>query len=180
MGLLDALFGKVEHEEESTPDLPASVEVGETAGVVYAPCTGELIPMERIPDPVFASGAMGPAVGIKPAHNVLYAPVTGEITVLPNTLHAIGLHSDEGIDVLIHAGVDTVNLRGACFSGFVHNGQHVKAGEPLMTMDLGQIETAGYSDVVIVVVLNAADFASVIPTVQTEVVAGRELLTTAS
>ena len=160
MGLLELLFGTPESEPPVPERVPA-LEVRARANEICAPCTGELVPVEAVPDPVFACGAMGPGVGIKPSEGVLYAPVSGEISVTTHTLHAIGLHAESGADILIHVGVDTVNLKGAGFVGYVNQGQHVRAGEPLMTVDLARIAEAGYSDVVIMVVTNTETFAQV-------------------
>lgn len=152
--MMDLLFGKVEGPEP-TPDRPEPIAVEHVAGVVHAATAGQLIAMEDLPDPVFAAGVMGPCVGIRPSAGVVYAPVDGTVSLTTNTLHALGLRSDDGLDVLIHVGVDTVNMRGDGFYGFVGEGQHVAAGEPLMVMNLDKIADAGYSDVVISVVTNA-------------------------
>ena len=175
MGLLELLFGKVEREPQA-PARPARVSVEKAPLAVHAVCSGTLVPMEELPDPVFASGALGPAVGIEPTEGVIYAPVTGTVTVTTNTLHALGLRSDDGIDILIHAGVDTVNLRGDGFYGFVTDGQHVTAGEPLMTMDLDKIAAAGYSDVAITVVINADEFAGAEVVSSGQVAAGERVM----
>ena len=156
MGLMNLLFGPVE-EPEPTPDRPKSIRIEPVVGAVHATTNGQLIAMEELPDPVFAAGVMGPCVGVKPSEGVVYAPVGGIVTLTTNTLHALGLRSDDGLDVLIHVGVDTVNMRGDGFHGFVAEGQRIAAGEPLMVMNLDKIAAAGYSDVVISVVTNAED-----------------------
>ncbi len=176
MGLLDKLFGKVDARVEP-PARPEPVAVEPSPSGIYATCDGELMHMPDLPDPVFASGAMGVAVGIKPAHGVVHAPVSGTITLMTGTLHALGIRSDEGVDILIHVGVDTVNMKGDGFHGFVEQGQHVVAGESLMTMDLDRIAEAGYSDVVILVVINSDEYASVIPAPAGPVVAGAQVMT---
>jgi glucose-specific phosphotransferase system IIA component len=171
MGLLELLFGKVE-EPPRAPTRPSSVEVDKVEGGVYAACAGTLMRMEDLPDPVFASGAMGMAVGVKPSEGVVYAPVSGYVTIVTGTLHALGLTADDGIQVLIHVGVDTVNMKGDGFCCFVKKGQHVRAGEALMTMDLDKIAEAGYSDVTITVVTNSDDYASVVQAAPGGVAAG--------
>lgn len=171
MGLLELLFGKVE-EAPRMPTRPSAVAVDKVEGGVYATCPGTLMRMEDLPDPVFASGAMGVAVGVKPSEGVVYAPVSGYVTIVTGTLHALGLSADEGTQVLIHVGVDTVNMKGDGFCCFVEKGQHVWAGEALMTMDLDKIAKAGYSDVTITVVTNSDDYASVASAAPGEVAAG--------
>ena len=157
MGLLELLFGKVE-EPPRAPTRPSAVEVDKVEGGVYAACAGTLMRMEDLPDPVFASGAMGMAVGVKPSEGVVYAPVSGYVTIVTGTLHALG--------------VDTVNKKVGGFCCFVKKGQHVRAGEALMTMDLDKIAEAGYSDVTITVVTNSDDYASVVQAAPGGVAAG--------
>ena len=171
MGLLELLFGKVE-EAPRMLTRPSAVAVDKVEGGVYATCPGTLMRMEDLPDPVFASGAMGVAVGVKPSEGVVYAPVSGYVTIVTGTLHALGLSADDGTQVLIHVGVDTVNMKGDGFCCFVEKGQHVWAGEALMTMDLDKIAKAGYSDVTITVVTNSDDYASVTLAAPGEVAAG--------
>lgn len=175
MGLLNLLFGGAD-PAPLQPERPRPVSATPAPQGVCAPCGGMLLAMADIPDPVFASGAMGPALGIKPAEGVVYAPVTGTITVCTHTLHAVGLHSDEGVDILIHVGVDTVNMKSAGFCGFVREGEHVQAGEALMTMDLARITEAGYSDVVITVITNAEKFDNVVTRSPAQVAAGEQIM----
>lgn len=175
MSLLELLFGEGEGVPEA-PERPGSLALDIRPLSVYAPVTGTTMPMADIPDPVFASGAMGQTVGIKPDEGVVYAPVSGTVTLITHTLHAIGLESDEGLQILIHLGVDTVKLRGDGLHGFVQQGQHVKAGEPLAVMNLVRIAEAGYSDVVITAVSNSEDFASVTIAEQGCVSAGDRIL----
>ena len=178
MGLLDVLFGKVEGVSEE-PTRPPAAHVDETAGGLYASCSGTLMHMADVPDPVFASGAMGMAVGIKPSEGIVYAPASGVMTIITGTLHALGLRADDGMQILIHVGVDTVNMKGDGFHCFVEKGQHVRAGEALMTMDLDKIAEAGYSDVTITVVTNTDDYAAVTPVAPGEVSAGSLVMTVA-
>lgn len=169
------LFGEPD-EVEQKPEAPQPITVCEAPLTAYAPCTGDLIAMADLPDPVFAAGVMGQAVGISPREGVVYAPVSGTVTLLTHTLHAVGLESDDGLQILIHVGVDTVNLRGEGFHGFVQQGQRVRAGEPLLVMDLALIAEAGYSDVVITAVSNTDEFVSVVAPGPGIVAAGEQVL----
>lgn len=175
MGILDKLFGKAASRAQA-PAKPDAIAVEADPTGVYAPCDGELVHMADLPDPVFASGAMGVAVGVKPSRGTVYSPVSGTITVTTGTLHALGVRSDAGIDILIHVGVDTVNMKGEGFYGFVEQGQHVAAGEPLMVADLPKIAEAGYDDTVIVVVINTDEYASVTPATTGPVTAGEQVM----
>lgn len=177
MGLLDKLFGKV--ERKPVVDRPAPLDIQPASDVVCAAASGQLMAMADIPDPVFACGAMGPAVGIKPDNGIVYAPVTGTITLTTGTLHALGLRSDDGAEILLHMGVDTVNMKGDGFTGFVEKGQHVRAGEALLVMDLDKVAAAGYSDVVITVVTNADEFSSIASAAAGTIGAGERIMTVA-
>ena len=157
MGLLELLFGEGEGVPE-TPERPAALELHPQPLSIYAPVTGTTMPMADIPDPIFASGAMGHVVGIKPQDSTVYAPLTGTITVSSGTLHAVGLRSDDGMEVLIHLGVDTVSMLGEGFVGYMSQGERVSAGDALITMDLDRIAAAGHSDVVIMALTNSAEF----------------------
>lgn len=122
---------------------------------VACPVTGEVIPLSQIPDSTFASGMMGPGVGILPEDELIRAPFDGEVSALFDTRHAIGLTSDDGgVEVLIHIGIDTVELRGAYITAMIAPGERVRAGQPLLKVDLEKIREAGYDTTVAVLVSN--------------------------
>lgn len=104
---------------------------------VVAPTNGTLIDLSKVSDPVFAQKMMGDGFAIKPEgeHVIISAPVSGEIVSLPNSLHAVGIHTDNGIDVLVHVGIDTVNLKGKGFTAFAKQGDKVKHGDRLLEVD---------------------------------------------
>ena len=118
---------------------------------VQAPVDGYLIPMEEIPDPVFANGLVGTCVGIYPENDIISAPFNGIVTMIAKTKHAISLRSDSGVEILIHIGLDTVKLNGRCFDVKVKEGDKVNSGDELVKFDIPEIEKAGYSPLVIVV-----------------------------
>ncbi|MBF0844136.1 PTS glucose transporter subunit IIA, partial [Streptococcus danieliae] len=99
--------------------------------VVASPLEGLVLPLEEVSDPVFASGAMGRGFAVKPESDLAYAPVSGEVTIAFETGHAYGLRTDQGVELLIHIGIDTVSLEGAGFDARVKQGQQVEAGEVL-------------------------------------------------
>lgn len=177
MTLLELLFGEGEGVPEA-PERPAPLALDTRPLTVYAPVTGTTMPMASIPDPIFASGAMGHVVGIKPQDSTVYAPFSGTITVSAGTLHAVGLRSDDGMEVLIHLGVDTVNMLGEGFVGYVSQDEHVSAGDALITMDLDQIAAAGHSDVVIMALTNSVEFevSDTLALDGTQVTAGERLM----
>lgn len=129
-------------------------------GTVYAPVSGKIIPSEEIPDETFATGVLGRGVGIQPSESVIAAPFDGEISSITDTKHAVGISSPDGMEVLIHVGVDTVAMQGDGFSCLVQEGQKVKAGERLITFDRQKIAAAGHPDVVVVLVTNSDDYES--------------------
>lgn len=129
--------------------------------IICAPVSGKVICREDIPDETFASGIMGEGVGIKPEEEIIVAPFDGEITSVVDTGHAVGLTSSDGVEFLIHVGVDTVKMQGDGFQVFVTEGQKVKTGEKLLKFDRDKIRKAGYSDTTAVLVTNSDDYSSV-------------------
>lgn len=129
--------------------------------VLAADAAGAFVKMEDIPDEVFAQGILGQCCGIDPSEGKVYAPCDGEITQAPDTLHALGITTPGGVEVLIHVGVDTVEMKGNGFESKVKLGSKVIKGQLLLTMDLDKIKAAGHPAVVITVVTNTDDFASV-------------------
>ena len=150
MGFLDRLFGGRAKTAEKTR-FP-----GEKM-VVKAPMDGIVLPLEQLPDETFAAAILGPGCGIEPTGGTVYAPFDGKVTSIVSTLHAVGLESTEGIELLIHIGIDTIALRGNGFTPLVREGQAVKAGTPLLNVDLDAIRAAGLSTESAVIVTNADD-----------------------
>ena len=137
---------------------------------------GEVVPLAEIQDQAFSSGALGKGAGIRPTANEVYAPVDGEITCVFPTKHAIGIKSDNGVEVLIHIGVDTVQLEGRHFEVKVEQGQHVKRGEQIAAVDFAGIRQDGYDETVIVVITNTQEYLDVIPTSKTAAAADEEFI----
>lgn len=150
MGFFDRLFGGRAKTAEETR-FP-----GEKM-VVKAPMDGIVLPLEQLPDETFAAAILGPGCGIEPTGGTVYAPFDGKVTSIVSTLHAVGLESTEGIELLIHIGMDTIALRGSGFTPLVREGQAVKAGTPLLNVDLDAIRAAGLSTESAVIVTNADD-----------------------
>jgi len=150
-----------EAAKAAAPATPANVDAAYAAGTVVAPMTGECIDMTTVPDPVFASLAMGNGVAIEPSEGGIYAPVSGTITMVAGTGHAVGLLADDGTEILIHAGIDTVELNGEPFDIKVASGDTVKAGQLLIEADLDAIKAAGKPATTMVIVTNSDDYASI-------------------
>ena len=128
---------------------------------ISSPLNGTLIPLNEIDDPVFASGAMGRGIAVKNPDGKVYSPFDGEITVFFPTKHAIGLKSNDGIELLIHVGMDTVKLNGEGFTSKAEAGDKVKRGQLLLEFDSNVIKKAGYQTTTPVVVTNHADFGDI-------------------
>lgn len=126
--------------------------------ILYAPVKGNVIPREEIPDETFASGVLGDGVGIEPEEGEVAAPFDGEISSVADTRHAVGITGPGGMEVLIHVGVDTVNMKGDGFELLVAEGEKVKAGQKLISFDIGKIKEAGYSTVTAVLLTNSDDY----------------------
>lgn len=136
---------------------PENVIMTSKKGDVVQPVNGGVIPAKDIPDPVFAGESMGPSLGIQPDGNTVYAPFDGKVMMVFPTGHAVGLSNDQGMEVLIHVGVDTVNMNGDGFTTLVKQDEAVKKGQPLLRFDRKKIAEAGHPDTVIVVVTNGKD-----------------------
>ena len=131
--------------------------------------------MNQIPDEVFSAGVLGACCGIEPEEGRVYAPIDGKISQLADTLHAVGLEAG-GMEILIHVGVDTVDMNGDGFKSEVKPGQTVRKGNLLLTMDLAKIHEAGHPATVIMAVTNSDDFASVEEVASGVVQCGNEVL----
>ena len=119
-----------------------------------APISGELIAIEKVNDPVFAQKMMGDGFGIIPCDSMVYAPMSGTVTVCFPTNHAVGIESDDGKEYLIHIGINTVELQGKGFTPHVVQGQKIKQGDPLIAIDLEEIKKLGYDSTVLVIFPN--------------------------
>ena len=144
--------------------------------MLAADAKGAFVPMENIPDEVFAQGILGTCCGIDPSEGKVFAPAGGEITQAPDSGHALGIMAHGGVEILIHVGVDTVEMKGDGFSPKVKVGDKVKKGDLLLEMDLGKIAAAGHPAVVITVVTNTDDFKAVEVVASGDVEPGADLI----
>lgn len=153
MGFFDFLKGKDSGPEQAAVTFPA---------VLGAPAQGTFAAMEQIPDEVFSAGILGVCCGVEPDAGNVYAPIDAKVTQVADTRHAVGLEAG-GIELLIHVGIDTVDMNGDGFHAGVKEGQAVKKGQLLLTMELDKIRAAGHPATVILAVTNSDGFASVEP-----------------
>ena len=157
---------------EAGSDEAAAAIAQASADTVNAPIAGHVITLDDTGDPVFASRALGEGVGIEPTASTVVAPVSGVLQTVAETGHAFGIKTDDGIEVLVHVGIDTVKMNGEGFAVAVKANQHVHAGDLLVTVDFDKVKEAGYSTTTLMTVLNTVAFASVTPKTGIDVEAG--------
>ena len=144
---------------KSSGEVPCdNVVISSSAGEIGQPTKGKIIPYTEISDETFASGVLGQGVGIIPDEGVVYAPMDGEISSVADSKHAIGITGAEDMELLIHVGVDTVEMKGDGFTTFVSEGDQVKKGQKLMEFDIAKIKAAGKADTVVVLLTNSDDY----------------------
>lgn len=143
---------------------------------LVSPLEGTVKPLTDIKDEVFSSGAMGKGVAIEPSVGVLHAPADGKIALVFPTGHAVGINTQDGAEVLMHIGMDTVNLKGKGFKTLVQKGQDVQAGDPLVKFDIKAIKAAGYELTTPIVVTNSKKYKDITQVAQGDVKVGQEIL----
>ena len=132
-----------------------------SAGEIALPTPGKVIPYTEISDPTFASGALGEGIGVEPEEGVVYAPMDGEISSVADSKHAIGISGANDQELLIHVGIDTVEMKGDGFKPFVKEGDKVKKGQKILEFDIDKIKAAGHPDTVVVLLTNSDDYKDV-------------------
>lgn len=185
--ILTYFYGKnkmSEPVEEAITETDATVnEANESATdakvseAILAPVSGKVEPLTNVNDPVFSGEMMGKGIAIVPTDGTIYAPFSGTLTVFYDSKHAYGIRSDKGTELLIHIGIDTVNLKGKHFTTNKKQGDAVQKGEVLGTFDRKAIEQAGYDTTVMLVVTNTGDYKEVTPASAANVNFGEDILT---
>ena len=148
-------------EDEDTPETgdeqtPADASA-EATTTVLAPVTGTVVPLSEVPDPVFSGAVLGDGAAIEPANGTFVAPVDGTVFMVMNTGHAYGIRTADGVEMLLHIGIDTVKLKGQGFDVHVKQGDVVRVGDPLCDVDLDTVRAAGYSTITPLVVTKGGD-----------------------
>ncbi|ETA79741.1 PTS sugar transporter subunit IIA [Youngiibacter fragilis] len=156
MGFFDKLRGNNNKTKINKLD-PVKLE----KNTVYAPVAGELISLADFPDETFSEGILGQGCGIRPSEELVKAPFDGEVVALLKSYHALGLRSNNGIELLIHVGVDTVTMEGRGFTPFVKIGDKIAMGQDLLRFSMSEIHAAGFDASVAVVVTNSDAFKTI-------------------
>lgn len=153
-------------------------EQSSTAVEIYVPVTGTIVALKDVEDEAFSSEALGNGCAIDPSIGEVYAPCDGVVSVVPDTLHAVGVTADNGAEVLVHVGMNTVELKGKGYEMLVKEDDRVKKGQLLLKFDIAAIKEAGYPIVTPVVVSNSYEYSSfkVVPAVGSSVKQGELLL----
>ena len=167
--------GAAKVEEKAEEAAPAPKEIQQE--IIASPLIGNVVPLDQVPDQVFASGAMGKGIAIDPTDGVVVAPAKATVNLVFPTGHAIGLTTENGAELLIHIGMDTVSLAGKGFKTYVEAGEVVEAGQKLIEFDLATIREAKLPVITPVIVTNTADFDDVLTTKEARVNTGDYLLT---
>ncbi|WON76872.1 PTS beta-glucoside transporter subunit IIABC [Serratia sp. UGAL515B_01] len=171
------LFGIVPMAEQKTEKAQDAGPSVNRKQLVTSPITGDIIPLEQVKDDTFASGLLGKGVAIQPHLGRVVSPVDGSIASLFKTRHAIGIESNDGAELLIHVGIDTVKLDGLHFTAHIKEGDRVKQGDLLIEFDLEAIRAAGFDTTTPVIVSNSDDYIDVLTSGQSQVQEQAPLLT---
>lgn len=169
--------GADEQTEERKDQREKTAEPMVKAQEIVSPMKGKVLRLEEIQDAAFASGVLGKGAAVLPEEGRVFAPVTGTVTALFPTLHAIGIVSEEGVEVLIHIGLNTVQLEGRGFEAKVQQGDHVAKGQLMITFDREMMEAEGYCMETPVIITNSAAYLDVVEEKKDRAEAGERLLT---
>ena len=146
----------VEEKAEEKKEAEAVSEI-----LIASPLKGKAIALADVPDPTFAEGILGQGAAVEPSEGLVVAPGDGEVTTIFDTKHAVGLQLDNGVELLIHVGINTVEMNGDGFEAFVKEGDKVKKGDKLVKFDIEKIKAAGYATATPVIVTNTDDYGAV-------------------
>lgn len=127
-------------------------------GSLYSPINGKVIKLEEVEDEVFSSKMMGDGIAFRSNDGIIYSPCDGVISMIPTTLHAFGLRAKSGLEVLVHVGLDTVNLQGNGFTKLVNEGASVKQGTPILKVDLDYMKRQNVNLVTPLIIMNSSEF----------------------
>lgn len=169
---------EVEDTEVNSSTIPQAVSTNSNLEtLIHSPLDGQILPLTEVDDPIFSEGMMGQGIAIKPANNTVHAPLEGTVSMIAVSEHAIGITSPDGVELLIHVGLETVELKGEGFELLVNENDEVKLGQPLLHFNQKWLESSGYDTVIPIIVTNSAEFSEVITTDAVQVSQNDALLT---
>lgn len=137
-------------------------EDGKKQFPIYSPLKGKILELSKVSDQTFSTGCMGDGIAIIPSEGKLFSPVRGKVLSIFPTKHAICIQSDEGIEILIHVGIDTVMLQGNGFKILTNSGDTIDVGAPLLEFDLNLIKSSDYKTTTLVIITNSSEYSEVI------------------
>lgn len=173
------LFGSTEVSVEKGNDSKVVTPLKEIKQeIIASPLNGDILPLNQVPDEVFASGAMGKGIAINPSEGAVYAPTNGTVSLVFATKHAIGFQTENGAELLIHVGMDTVSLEGKGFNALVEVGDTVEAGQKLLEFDIDDIKASGLPTITPIIVTNTDVYEDILVSQEKTVKTGDYLLTT--
>lgn len=162
-------------DESPEPNTPESSQAGQSQ-LLHAHMNGKVVPLEQVPDEAFSGKVLGDGCAIEPTDGKLYAPCDGVIDTVFDTCHAVNMRSDQGAELLLHVGIDTVKLGGKYFTAHVQDGQQVKTGDLLLSFDADKIRQAGYQLTTPLIVCNSEDYGKMEPLASGVIRAGAAFL----
>ena len=168
-------FLKKKGTEVPKIELPPLETDGEKE-IICAPLNGRAVNCEGIKDLTFRREMLGKTVAIRPTDGKVYAPADGKVDMLMETMHAVSMTSEKGAEILIHVGIDTVELNGKYFKSYTKTGELVKRGDLLLEFDVEKIAAAGYNMIVPVIICNSDDYSEVEKTLDKEIKVGETLM----
>lgn len=175
--VLTFVFWKDDSVNESVDVKIEDNKVKVNKEVLVSPMQGKVIPLSEVKDEAFSMGALGKGVGIEPTDGKVVSPVNGTVTVLFPSLHAIGITAESGVEILVHVGLDTVQLNGEGFTAHIKQGDKVTVGQPLVDVDLEFVKSKGYSIQTPVIISNSNDVLDVVETTKNTISSSDELMT---
>lgn len=164
--ILTLIIGFEDIEEDATTvakDVTNTVENTEDC-VIVSPAEGKIVPLSSVSDQVFSTGVMGKGIAVDPTIGEVVSQISGEVMVMPESKHAIGIKADTGEEILIHIGIDTVSLNGKYFDSSIKVGDKIEVGDKLVTFDIEKIKESGFETVTMIIVTNTNDYADVVET----------------
>lgn len=173
--VLTKVFSK--KDENTEPEVKTEIIKENKKVEIKAPCNGEIVKLSEVNDATFASEAMGKGIAMIPEEGVLYSPVNGTIKTIFPTKHAIGLLSDDGAELMIHVGIDTVQLEGKYFTTFVKSNQEVKAGDKLLEFNIEEIKKLEYDIVTPIIITNSQEYLEVLECNKQQIRCGETIIT---